>query len=248
MTNHVKTANPLVIWLLTLVVLCGCSHEAAGDREGPPEVYTITVTAETKDNFLESIEEVRGLSVGEVQLLMGYILSHELGTLTGEQPPLVGMTVGEMIDAQRSRIEQREEEADQQAELAAEAKAEAQAQEQVLREAVNLTVYEKSFSEGDFEDYIQIKCRYENRSEKEIRAFQGVLRFKDIFGDLIYESRLKIADPVAAGAKGAWTGRIDYNQFMDEHKALRNTALEDMKIEWTPVTVIFADGTTLGEQ
>ncbi len=248
MTHHAKTENHLLIGLLILVLLCGCSHEAAGDREGPPEVYAITVTAETKDDFLESIAEVRGLSVVEVQLLMGYILSHELGTLTGEQPPLVGMTVGEMIDAHRSRIEQREEEEHEQAELAAEAKAEARAEEQVLREAVNLTVYEKSFSEGDWEDYIRIKCRYENRSDKEIRAFQGVVRFKDIFGDLIYESSLKIADPVAAGAKGSWTGGIEYNQFMDDHKALRNTALEDMKIDWTPLTVIFADGTTLGEQ
>lgn len=234
--------------LLILLGMCSCSPGASDGREGPAEAYAVTVSVETESDFLGSISDLRGLSVGEVQLLMGFILRHELGALSGSRESgLVGMTIGEMIEAQRNQMAEQEQLAEQEEQLAVDARAEEDARARLLRETIALTVYEKSFLEADFEDYIQIKCSYENKSEKEIRGFQGVVRFSDIFGDLIYQSGIKIADPVGPGAKGFWTGGIDYNQFMDDHKALRNTALNDMKVEWIPVTIIFADGTVLGE-
>ncbi len=78
-------------------------------------------------------------------------------------------------------------------------------------------------------------------------AFRGRIRFADLFGEEIFVTRITIQDQVQAGTVGIWIGQIDYNQFTDSHRNLRNTELEDMQIEWLPSSIIFTDGTELGE-
>ena len=75
-----------------------------------------------------------------------------------------------------------------------------------MRGAISLTVFRKGFLASDpteerYNDYITIKCAYQNTSTRDIRAFRGVLRFTDLFDRLIFESGLTISDPIAAGAK-----------------------------------------------
>ena len=74
------------------------------------------------------------------------------------------------------------------------------------------------------------------------------MHFADLFGSEIYKVGLTISDPVRAGGKGSWSGTIDYNQFIDEHRELRNAALQDMKVEWLPAAIIFSDGSHIGEE
>lgn len=93
-----------------------------------------------------------------------------------------------------------------------------------------------------------LKCAYENKSPKNVRAFRGSVRFTDLFDKEIGEVNLTIDDPIAAGAKETWTGTIKYNQFVDWHKALRNAELSNMKITWVPKSIIFDDGTQIGEK
>ena len=100
---------------------------------------------------------------------------------------------------------------------------------------------------GRYQDYITIKCAYQNISQKDIRAFTGRIRFTDLFDKLIFESGLTISNPIKAGQKATWTGTVDYNQFIDSHQSLRNANLEDMKVIWIPKTIICADGTKVGE-
>lgn len=123
--------------------------------------------------------------------------------------------------------------------------------EEELREAIRLTVFEKSFlpsnhRQGRYSDSIIIECVYENISSRDIRAFTGRVRFDDLFGKRVFESSLTISDPVEADAKATWTGSIDYNQFRDEHRALRNASLEDLKVVWLREQVLFADGSRVG--
>jgi hypothetical protein len=73
------------------------------------------------------------------------------------------------------------------------------------------------------------------------------VRFTDLFDKPVFESGMTISDPIKAGAKGNWSGTIEYNQFNESHQALRNSKLEDMKVIWIPKAVIYADGTKVGE-
>jgi hypothetical protein len=166
---------------------------------------------------------------------------------------LVGKTVGELIDEERKfETDAKAKEAEEQR-LAAEARAKEEAQAAELRKAVNLTVFDKGFVPSDpyssrFDDFITLKCAYENTSGKDIRAFRGSVRFTDLFGAPIYAVNLTIDDPVAAGSKATWSGTIKFNQFVESHVRLRNAALQDMKVIWEPRSILFADGSQIGEK
>jgi hypothetical protein len=133
-----------------------------------------------------------------------------------------------------------------------EAKAKQEAIAAELRKALTLTVYERGFLPsnpfgGRYQDYLTIRCAYENSSSKDIRASKGSVIFQDLFGADIYRANLTISDPISAGAKAKWEGTIEYNQFVAAQKQFRNSELKDMKVVWMPASVIFADGTRIGE-
>ena len=233
----------LVATLLVSTSVLACSKDPRSFR----------IEDSNKDRFLEQIKDLKGLTVEESRLLFAFQMRHTLASgLGGSPPPLVGKTIGDLIAEQRTfetDAKKREQEQDR---LAAEAKAKEDALAAELRKAIALTVFEKDFvpsnaMAGRYQDHITIKCAYENTSGKDIRAFTGSVRFNDLFGKRIFESGLTISDPIKASMKDTWEGTIDYNQFIDSHRSLRNTDLKDMKIVWVPKSIIFGDGSTVGK-
>jgi hypothetical protein len=192
--------------------------------------------------------------VEEIRLLMGRQLRVTLAQQLGQATPAwVGQTLEAVIaDERKYRDDAKAKEAEA-AKLAAEAKSAAEAKQAELRKAINLTVFEKGFipsnpSAGRYSDYLTFKTAYENTSGKDIRAFRGAVRFADLFGQAIISVNLTIQDPIAAGQKATWSGTIEYNQFLDTHKKLQNHELQNMKVTWLPESIIFTDGTQIGEQ
>jgi hypothetical protein len=121
-----------------------------------------------------------------------------------------------------------------------------------LRKALALSVVEKGFIPSDpsanrYQDLITIKCSYSNGSEKDIRAFTGAVVFQDLFGKEIFRANITISDPIVVGQQSTWVGTIKYNQFMDAHQRIRNTELKDLTVVWVPASILFADGTRVGE-
>jgi hypothetical protein len=199
------------------------------------------------------LKDKKGLTVEEVGFLVSAQLRAGMSKALNQVPPsFVGKTVGQVIDEERklqadARTKQAEDDR-----LAAEAKAKEEALYVELRKSVNFTVFEKFFRasnpyQGEYDDYIVLKCAYENTSGKDIRAFRGSVLFTDLFGAEIFETSITISDAIKAGEKANWTGTLDYNRFREEHQRLRNARLEDMKVVWRPKSVIFGDGTQLGE-
>jgi len=208
----------------------------------------ILIAVESEDDVLGAIGDQTGLTVEEVGLLTSYQMRRGLAeAFDGEAENVVGRTIGSLIEEEREYQENEQARRAAEERLAAEAKARTEAQAAELRNSITLAVYEKDFNEGRFEDHIIIRTTYENMSGKDIRAFRGVVRFSDLFGEAISSSRITIQDPLSAGSEGNWSGQIDYNQFTDSHQKLRNTDLEDMRVEWLPSSIIFADGTQIGE-
>jgi hypothetical protein len=99
---------------------------------------------------------------------------------------------------------------------------------------------------GEFRDKISIAFVFENKSDKDIRAFKGTTIFKDLFGEKIKEINLSYDEGIKTGKKIEWYGEIEYNEFISEHRKFRDTELSNMKFEWKPRAIIFADGSKIG--
>lgn len=94
-----------------------------------------------------------------------------------------------------------------------------------------------------YEDYIAFRLRFDNLSDRDIRAFQGVIKFYDLLDNLILAANVAINDPVDANSSLEWPGQIDYNQFRDSHQGLRNAEMQNMKVRFQTEKILFNDGT-----
>jgi hypothetical protein len=228
---------------ILLLCLVGCNRDPR----------SVQITEKNKDTFMDEIKEMKGLTVDEVRLLIAYQLRGGLSkAFGGKNRSPVGKTVGQLIEEGRKDAEAEKTEADKQKRLVEEAKAKEEATAAELRKTLTLTVYEKGFMPSDpmngrYEDHMTIRCAYENTSDKDIRAFKGTVVFQDLFGVEVYRSNLTISDPIKTGTKAKWDGLIKYNQFIEAQSRFRHADLKDMKVTWLPSSIIFADGTKVGD-
>ncbi len=122
----------------------------------------------------------------------------------------------------------------------------------LLQHTIRFSVLAKGFIPADptanrFEALLTLNCSYQNISERDVRAFTGIVVFEDLFGREIFNTRLTVSDPIPVGQAATWNGTIHYNQFIEAQKRFLGTALENMKVVWVPASIIFSDGTQIGE-
>jgi hypothetical protein len=122
----------------------------------------------------------------------------------------------------------------------------------LLQRTIRFSVLGKGFIPSDasarrFQALLTLNCSYQNTSETDVRAFTGTVLFQDLFGREIFKVRVTISDSIPSGQAAAWNGTVDYNQFIESHRHFLETRLEDMKVVWLPSSIIFSDGTQIGE-
>lgn len=201
---------------------------------------------DNKDQIIEKVKKSRDLTGEEVALLMAALLRSSLSGKDFE-----GKTVGQIIEEQRKLAveqESKEKEAKRLAEEALRKEAQVAAE---LSKYLMVTPFKKSFLKsdyrsGNYEDTITIGFVFENKGDKDIRAFKGTTVFKNLFGDKIKEIPLIYDQGIKSGEKKNWYGSLKYNQFMSEDQKLRNTELENMKFEWKSKAIMFKDGSKIG--
>lgn len=116
---------------------------------------------------------------------------------------------------------------------------------QLFDNVLTVTLRDKGYRKGDWEDYLTYEIAYENKSEKDIRAVKGSILITDLFDSEIKKIELVGDEVIPAGkiVKKLYTTK--YNQFKDEDTRLRSKSIKDIKVVWTPEKIIFGDGSTL---
>ena len=93
-----------------------------------------------------------------------------------------------------------------------------------------VSLLEKNFREANYStgisNAITFAVSFQNLMGKDIRAFDGSLQFTDLLDNTILKAGLAVNDPVDASSTLKWKGELDYNQFRDSHKRLRNANLK----------------------
>ena len=99
-------------------------------------------------------------------------------------------------------------------------------------------------NQDDINDLIEFEFEFENRLKKEIRAFTGIVIFKDLFDRKILEVELTQEGLKAKPRKTfRWKGGIVYNPFLPEHRRLREIPKEDLIVDFNLERVVYTDGT-----
>ncbi len=119
--------------------------------------------------------------------------------------------------------------------------------------AVDVVLYKKGFTPSDYrsgryDDYITVGFVFKNKTEKDIRGFTGTAVITDIFDKEITKTRLSYDKTIPAGETVRWNGQMEYNQFDDGDRKLKDSELENLKLVWKPEKVIFTDGSHLGKE
>ncbi|MBA7640706.1 hypothetical protein ES703_48377 [subsurface metagenome] len=165
----------------------------------------------------------RILLIGIGVVIIGYILLTTLGG--GERPKIT--------------------ETPESSPMASETKQEVSPNE--LKEKVDVELIGKGFISSDWErgiydDYITMKLRFINKTDKDIKGVQGKIIFYDIFDNEIDRTDISYDKGIPKNESKIWDGQIKYNQFRESDKKLRATEFESLKYEWLPDTIIYQDG------
>lgn len=197
-------------------------------------------TKATFQSDLEAINKSESIDTSEAQMMAGYLMLSEF-----QKKNLEGKTYNQILTEAKMFKKEQEEEERKQKELAEKAKREEEARIKKLQESVRVTIFEKSFVKGDWEDGFRFKFAIENLTDKEMRAFNGKITITDLFDKPLKSLNFTYDDPIKANANVKQTLYYDYNQFVNNDGLLKEKDLDDLKITWEPAKIIFKDGTTL---
>jgi hypothetical protein len=225
--GNVKTLNVLCL-CVALLICSSCTN-----------IKSKKVTEENKEKVLSEISTSTELTNEEKQLLLGYFMRQNMATIfQGGKPGLPsGKTLGEMIQDQKKWVAQEKEEEERQKHLAAEI-AGKQAE---MRNIIGVALYSFARRRNSLIDYVEAGYAYENRSTRDVRAFDGWIVYNDVLGNKLEEVRLKVLKPIKAGQKASVTDDLPFMAY----GGLRDKVLDDVRIEWRPKKILFADGSSV---
>lgn len=114
---------------------------------------------------------------------------------------------------------------------------------------IAITLVGKGFEPKDFEiskysEEITIAVRFDNRTGKNIRAFDGTILFTDLLDNEVLRSRVEINQLINSDTSLDWNGSIDFSEYRDSHKRLRGEPQENLKLLFYAGKILFDDGTT----
>jgi len=193
----------------------------------------------TLENDIKSIKESGKLDTSDLVLIGLYIIKSKFVS-----EKIEGLTYNQILEKAREFKKKKDQEELEQKLLAEKAqKAEAERIER-LTKALNVTVFQKGFSSGDFQSHITLKFAFDNKSDKIIRAFTGIVVFTDLFDKEIQKIDLTYDEKIPANKTVNWSASIEFNRFQDGDITLRDKPLENLKVIWKPAKIMFIDGTT----
>ncbi len=96
-----------------------------------------------------------------------------------------------------------------------------------------------------YSDFFEVQIAFKNNTQDKIIGVRGVVVFKDVFGETIKSINLSNDGDIQAGDTVIYNGTMDYNQFMDADKKLRNTDKSKLIFEWIPDIYLFDGGKKL---
>jgi len=110
---------------------------------------------------------------------------------------------------------------------------------------VTATIRDKRYVQQ--RDGVRFRVRFDNISAGDIAAITGRFQFEDPSGTRQYSLNVRHGEQLNAGKFKFEEYWANYDQFDADEVWLRATSLEDMTVTFEPESVIFTDGTQIGD-
>jgi hypothetical protein len=231
--RHVGTAAMLALAL----ALASCS-----------DPKRVRFASETPDAVLAQLQGRKGLSVDETRLLYAFVARTRIDVVEGTGPPLAGRTVGEVIAEERA-WEQAHAEAIAGAQLHSSRRKERQAEAQrSMTDVLTVRVWEAidvAEQAPGTPRQLRLRLGLSNGGARDIVAFEGTVRFTDVYGRDQFECPVHVAELFAAGED---TERMVFVQCVPSpglEDRVWHVRLADTKMTWDPYVVRFKNGEEL---
>ena|SRR5690606_26448531 len=191
-----------------------------------------------EDNLEEDIVEIKkSLSENEAELLTGYLVVKSL-----DDQRILGKTYRDLLEEAKVFRDEQEAQMAEEKRLAEKAQAEERERIRRLNQALTVSIFDKGFSEYNYQEYLTYKFSFDNKTDKDIKAFTGLITLNDLFDKEISSFTLTYDKGIPAKSSKNWDAQTDYNPFIDKDVALKGKELDNLKIIWTPEKIIFEDG------
>jgi hypothetical protein len=223
--------NMLLLSLVAISVSCSSPLDKAYKKETFVDDMVLIKKQVSDEDFALLTAYWGALSIGQI--------------FDSTSNSTLGKTYGDLLKEAKDWKDQREKQELEEKLLAEKAQREEAERTQRLNKALTVALYKKGFKDDLFQDYITMSFSYENKTDKEIRAFTGSIEINDLFDNLILETTLTTDKKIGARSTLNDPRTLEYNQFMDEHNTLLSKNLEDLKVVWKPEKIIFSDGSEL---
>ena len=222
-----------------LIVIAAFTLIACSDPKGTVIPQDIATWDKTLKPSIDKLNE------DEKKLFLGYTMRAKMGELFGGKGIESGTTVGKAIEQQKKWIAERELKEVEEKALKAKLLADQAALTKQIDDLITVTVLELSMQKENYREQQVIRLGLQNKSTKDIRGISGTMKFIDMFDKEVGAVYFEYTNGLKAGATASWTGTRDYNQFLEQHKAIARLEEGKYKAAFEPEMIVFEDGAKL---
>lgn len=225
--------------LISTAVIYGCSNPTDA-------VIPSDMTAWDKD----LAPELKKLPDADREKVAAYLMRAKMGEVFGGKGVPPGTTIGQALKAQKTwEAAQAAKRAEEEA-LKKKLEQERAAAVEQLNKAVTVTLLAKrelpkNYDAGRYSEYQAFRIGVQNNSDKAVAGVAGEIKFIDVFDKEVGAVNFRISENIEPGKSATWTGGRDYNQFLDQHRAVWNLEEGKYTTKFAPEMVVFKDGTKL---
>jgi len=108
---------------------------------------------------------------------------------------------------------------------------------------VSLDKLTKGFNDASYMQQITFNLTFANNTEKNIKGFEGIVDFSDIFDNEIQSVKFSYDQGLQSHYEVTIEKAIDYNPYIDSDRKLKEISNENLKYKWRVTTILYEDGT-----
>ncbi|MBV1889276.1 MAG: hypothetical protein KUG67_03425 [Proteobacteria bacterium] len=120
-----------------------------------------------------------------------------------------------------------------------------QIKEEMYNQAIQVSLESIETTKGDYKRYIEVKIKFVNLSDRNIKGIKGIASFKDIFGDTIKNISLSSDEGINSKDSYIYRGSISINQFSNADNKLATTAKNKIQFSFKPEIILFEKENTV---